>query len=266
MAPEPNWQPVAVDARALQIIGLMASSRRQFVAMAGLGWLWPPNWFRPRLSLAGVEFRVIRNGPPTRHYIWIHGDEQTARQVLESHMQSRAGHAFLVLGAGERNVPFAGGQLDPNRMFSRAGAAQNLQRLNPSWDQPQLERALAMLDRNRDEFLRKLLPTGDKVLVALHNNSLAYSVKDEIPISNAVALKSPDTPDEFILCTDPTDFAVLSQGPYNVLLQNKASGEDDGSLSRLCAERRIRYVNIEAAHGNAAAQTAMLGYLESTLR
>jgi hypothetical protein len=244
----------------------MGFSRREFVALAGLGWLWPPNWFRPRVSLAGIEFRLIRQGPPVRHYLWIHGDEQTAQRVLQVHMQGRAGRAFLIRNEGQRNVPFSGGLIDPNRMFSQSGAAKNLRRLNPEWSEQRLNEALERLDRQRDEFLSRLLPPGDTILIALHNNSPAYSVTDEVPISNAVALKSPSTPDEFLLCTDPNDYAVLAQGPYNVVLQNRASGEDDGSLSRLCAERRIRYVNIEAAHGNGVAQRNMLQYLESALR
>ena len=72
-------------------------------------------------------------------------------------------------------------------------------------------------------------------------------------------------PDEFMLCTMRDDFEKLAKGPYNVLLQYTAPPDDDGSLSRLCAARNIRYVNIEAAHGNAAAQREMLEWLESTV-
>ena len=41
--------------------------------------------------------------------------------------------------------------------------------------------------------------------------------------------------------------------------------EDDGSLSRLCATRGVRYVNIEAALGNAEAQQRMLDWIERVL-
>jgi len=41
--------------------------------------------------------------------------------------------------------------------------------------------------------------------------------------------------------------------------------DDDGSLSRLCAAESIRYVNIEAAHGNTTGQRAMLQWLESRI-
>jgi hypothetical protein len=48
-------------------------------------------------------------------------------------------------------------------------------------------------------------------------------------------------------------------------LQSEAKGEEDGSLSRLAAARRIRYVNIEAAKGREAAQRAMLEWVETHL-
>jgi hypothetical protein len=72
----------------------------------------------------------------------------------------------------------------------------------------------------------------------------------------------PDRPREFILCTDPRDYARLATGPFNVVLQNVAPKEDDGSFSRLAAARRVRYVNIEAPLGSAAEQARMLAFVE----
>jgi hypothetical protein len=68
-----------------------------------------------------------------------------------------------------------------------------------------------------------------------------------------------------MLCTMRADFEKLAKGHYNVLLQHTAPAEDDGSLSRLCAARNIRYVNIEAAHGAIGIQRAMLEWLEAVL-
>ena len=78
-------------------------------------------------------------------------------------------------------------------------------------------------------------------------------------------MPAPGEPNDFMLCTDVNDFALLRQSPFNVVLQNEAKGEDDGSLSRLAASRRIRYVNIEAAMGRDAAQRAMLEWVETHL-
>jgi len=243
----------------------MQPTRRDILMLAGLGWLWPPNWFRRRIRIAEASFRLVSRGEDRRRYIWIHGDERTAHDVLHQHLKRYDGRGFLVDNK-VRNVRLAHGELDPNRMFSRIGAERNLRRLNPTWDADRIARALDILDRDRDDFVSKVLPAKpDGLLVALHNNGPGYSVQDEVSISDQVALNDPEHPDEFMLCTMAEDFERLSKGPYNVLLQNTAPPDDDGSLSRLCAGRKIRYVNIEAAHGNAGRQTAMLQWLEKTI-
>jgi hypothetical protein len=240
-------------------------SRRDLLLAAGSGWLWPPNWFQRRVRLAGAAFREVRRGADRRRYIWIHGNELTAREVLRDHMRRYEGRAFLI-DNDARNVRLNGGELDPNRMFSRVGAERNLHSLNPTWDQPRIESALNRLDDGRSKFLDRILPAQPGVLlVALHNNGPGYSVKDEVAISDAVALNDDQHPDEFMLCTVRQDYEKLARGPYNVLLQSTAPPDDDGSLSRLCAARDIRYVNVEAALGNAVAQSTMLTWLETTL-
>ena len=237
----------------------MPASRREFLAASLLPW----TWFRRNPEIAGVEFREQRRGS-RRHYIWIHGNEKTAHEVLSAHMKDASGRAFYTI-SNERNVPILGGKIDPNRMWSREGAERNLKSLNAGWSQDQIKRALDELDDDRNGFLKRLLPSGGRVLIALHNNGPGYSVQDEVPISDAVAMNDPEHPDEFMLCTSRTDYELLGGGPFNVLLQQRAPKEDDGSLSRLCATRNIRYVNIEAALGNLDAQRRMLQWTENVL-
>jgi hypothetical protein len=226
-------------------------TRRELLAFAVLDWLFPFSLFRRKPVIAGIKFQMLRNGTDRRRYIWIHGNEPTARDVLRDHMKNTEGRAFLIEN-NDRNVKIAGGSLDPNRMFSRAGAERNLRTLNPNWTESQIDKVLDNLDKDRSRFLRRILPEPGELIIALHNNGPAYSVKDEVPISNAVALNDPEHPDEFMLCSAESDFSLIAGSRFNTLLQDKPQGPDDGSLSRLCAERRIRYVNIEAAHGNAA--------------
>jgi hypothetical protein len=234
-------------------------SRRQFLIFG-----WFP-FFRPKhISLDGARFRIIRRGKSRRHYLVIHGDEETARQVLETFMQTHDGVAF-VIETHTRNVSVNGGEVDPNRMFSTEGAELNLKMLNPAWSFPQVETALSRLDHSRDHFVNALLPPKKGLLVALHNNSEDYSVKDEVPISDSVSLRQPDNPHAFFLCTDPTDFAALSKSPYNVVLQQKKPQQDDGSLSRLAAREGVRYVNLEVQKGDANRQTEMLQWLDKNL-
>jgi hypothetical protein len=234
-------------------------SRRQLLAFG-----WFP-FFRPKhIGLAGARFRIVRNGNSMRHYLVIHGDEETARQVLERFIESHEGIAFII-ETHTRNVAIDKGEIDPNRMFSRAGADASLKTLNPEWTPNQLESALAKLDRGRERLVRALLPPGHGLLISLHNNSEEYSVNDEVSISDSVSLREPGNPHAFFLCTDPADFAALVKSPYNVVLQQKKPQDDDGSLSRLAAGRGVRYVNLEVRKGNSDRQAEMLRWLDWNL-
>lgn len=227
---------------------------------------WFPFVFHRRrsVSIAGTEFRIVRRGRDRRHYIWVHGNEQTARGVLLEHMKRFEGRAFMVENT-ERNIPIDGGVIDPNRMFSDTGAYRNLRMQNPGWSEAQVVNAILRLEHDRPRFLNAIIPDDGRVLVALHNNSQSYSALDEAPISDAVSMRTSDHPHEFILCTQKRDYDRLSESNFNVLLQNRVPPSDDGSLSRLAAARGVRYVNIEAAHGNAAGQAAMLNWVEQAL-
>jgi hypothetical protein len=230
--------------------------RRQFLA---LGWF---PWLAPRhVGLAGARFRVLRNGSSPRRYLRIHGDEETARQVLERHMEVREGVAY-VIESRTRLVAVDGLQLDPNRMFSRVGAEANLKMLNPRAAAQQVGRALDGLDRGREKLVRAFTPPKGGLMIALHNNGQGYSVADEAPISDQTSLREPGNPHAFFLCTDPRDFELLKTSPYNAVLQQHGPKQDDGSLSRLAAARGFRYVNLEVGAGHPERQREMLYWLE----
>jgi hypothetical protein len=225
---------------------------------------FPFFWRRRSVRLEGARFRILRHGSSTRRYIHVHGNEETARQVLRAHMKTRSGIAYMVEGS-KRNVPAESGQLDPNRMFSRAGAERNLRTLNPSWSAEQMRAMLDKLDRGRGRLISALLPPQGGLLIAVHNNSEGYSVRDEISISDKVSLPEEGHPHEFFLCTQAADYEKLAASPYNVVLQNSAPPDDDGSLSRLAAQRGVRYVNLECALGNSEKQREMLEWADSRL-
>ena len=237
-----------------------ALTRRSFLTAA-----WFPFFFHRRtVRIAGTRFRILRKGRDRRHYIWIHGNEQTARGVLIEHMQHFEGRAFLIENT-ERNIPIEGGVVDPNRMFSSTGAYSNLRNQNPAWSEAQVADAVMRLDKDRPHFVKTIIPGHGRLLVALNTNSQGYSSLEEVPISDSVSLKKPGEPHEFMLCTQQADFLRLAESNFNVLLQNRVPSTDDGSLSRLAAARGVRYVNIEAAHGNTAGQIAMLNWVERAL-
>ena len=257
MSPNAGGQgPGAMGQGALEAARRPACSRREFLAFGWLPFLQPR-----RIRLAGAGFRIVRNGHATRRYLLIHGNEETARAVLTRHLETHEGIGYLV-ESHTRNVTVDSAQLDPNRMFSRAGAEANLKRLNPDLAPDRLQAALNLLDRGRERLVRALVPPKGGLLVALHNNSEGYSIRDEVDIGDETSLREPGNPHAFFLCTDTKDFAVLKTSPYNVVLQQHAPREDDGSLSRLAAARGVRYVNLEVGLGHADRQREMMRWLE----
>jgi hypothetical protein len=223
---------------------------------------FPGLFHRDHEELCGVRFRVMRYGHSPRRFIMIHGNEDTARDVLSTYMFDHAGVAYIVTGK-ERNVEIQGVKIDPNRMFSRAGAERSIQGLNPGLATEKAAGVLSFLDREREKLLRQLIPHKGSRLFALHNNR-DYSVQDEIAASDQTSIREPDRPRNFFLCTNPADYEVLKQSPFNVVLQSKPD-PDDGSLSRLAARRGFRYINLECGIGDYEGQLQRVRWLEDRL-
>lgn len=245
--------------RAVRALHGAGWSRREFLAF---GWL--PFFHRRHVALAGARFRIVRHGRSTRHYLLIHGNEETARSALTEFLKNQPGTAYII-ESHTRNVAIESGEIDPNRMFSRVGAEASLKGVNPNWTPGQVAAALRILERGREHLVRALFPPDHGLLTALHNNSPDYSVTDEVPLSDQTSLREPGNPHAFFLCTDPEDFALLSKSSYNVVLQHEKPQQDDGSLSRLAARRGVRYLNLEVRMGDQARQLEMLRYANSNL-
>jgi len=191
-------------------------SRRDFVALSVAGPLvgWLP-WFRPKeLAVGDARFRIVRNRRSTRRYVLLDGDQDAARQVLLHHMESQRGTAYLIEGAA-REVAIGGGKLDPNRMFSRAGADKSLRSLNPGWNEGQVTAALDLLDSQREKLLDALIPPDRGLLIALGSGGAA-SATDAAATAEQRSLPQPDTPQAFYLCTDRGDYQALAASPYAI--------------------------------------------------
>ena len=48
------------------------------------------------ISIGEISFKVVQKGTSDRRYIWLHGDEQTAKMALENHMSSNQGIAYFI--------------------------------------------------------------------------------------------------------------------------------------------------------------------------
>ena len=73
------------------------------------------------LDVSIAKFKVIKNGNSNRKFIWLHGDEQTAKMALEYHIKRYPGTAYLIEN-DSREINIKNGIIDPNRIFSKAGA------------------------------------------------------------------------------------------------------------------------------------------------
>jgi hypothetical protein len=118
-------------------------TRRDFLIFGSIGSLFAPvahlfPWWKPKDILLGDgRFDILRRKHPKRHYLLIHGDEATARDVLTKHVETHPGIAFLT-ESKTRTIPIDGGKVDPNRVFSRSGAAVSLKKENPNWNARQM--------------------------------------------------------------------------------------------------------------------------------
>jgi hypothetical protein len=218
-----------------------------------------------KVQIATIQFKVIQNGDSDRRYIWLHGDEQTARMALEDHMKKNQGKAFLVEGI-LRESEFYGGIIDPNRIFSSLGAKANIQKYNPRWARKEKEERLRTIDKDRKIFFKKIFPKNGELLIALHNNYKGYNINKELGRSDAKSVKNNQNPRDFFICTNRSDFEILSQSPFNVVLQEESPKKDDGSLSWAAIRNDIRYINIETRLGWLSQQKKMLNYIEKNLR
>tara|TARA_B100001142_G_scaffold269358_1_gene274984 strand:+ start:1077 stop:1844 length:768 start_codon:yes stop_codon:yes gene_type:complete len=216
------------------------------------------------ITFAGVKFHIISNGSSPNRYIWLHGDEKTAKMALEYHIKKYSGSAFFIEN-DTREIPFKSTIIDPNRIFSRNGSYHTLRKFKPGWAPGTLKKALDELDVQRSEFMNVLMPSKGALLISLHNNFRGYNVYKEKNKSQRTSIKTNENPRDFMICTDEKDFEKLAVGPYNVVLQNKLPDNDDGSLSWEALRRNIRYLNIETRLGYLSKQKKMLRFVEENL-
>ena len=219
---------------------------------------------KSNITFIGTRFNIIQNGDTPNRYIWLHGDEKTARMALEYHIDRHGGIAFFI-DSKTREIPFESTMIDPNRIFSRKGTYHALRKFKPDWQPVILKKALDIIDVERDAFLDILMPSKNGVLISVHNNFRGYNVHMEKDQSQKVSIKSDQNPRDFIICTNSNDYDSLSDGPFNVVLQNIFPDNDDGSLSWEALRRGVRYLNIETRLGYLTQQKKMLLFVESNL-
>jgi len=103
------------------------------------------------VDIAGIQFKVIKNGESNRRFIWIHGDEKTAAILLKRHLKDNYGTAFLIENS-EREVFINGYVMDPNRIFSKAGAEKNLIKFNGKISKTAVDKTVDLIANDKENI------------------------------------------------------------------------------------------------------------------
>ncbi len=214
-------------------------------------------------NLGPISFKVVDSGKSNRLYIWLHGDEKTAEMALDFHIKKNKGKA-LYIQSNERVFRINGNRIDPNRIFSRDGARNSLNKYNINLSSKTINNILDQIDLGRIKFLNEFLPDSNALVIALHNNSRGYTIKSEIENSLKYSIKSNQKIQDFYICTSLDDYKLLEKSPFNVVLLND-NIKDDGSLSFLMKKMNVRYVNVEVKLGWLSQQKKMMKYIEENL-
>lgn len=227
----------------------------------------PPDSVAPTLQALRVGDTTLTlalhaGPPPGPTLVALHDDEDTAVEVARAFVAARGGLLVEVRAQGTRLVAFELGgarlRFDPNRVFTPAGRAATLALHNthvPSG-------AARELQRFADAVLAP--HAAAQVLVAVHNNTdggwsaASYQAGGD-HAADAAALHLPRgaDPDHFVLATTRAPFDALVRANVPTVLQHPGA-RDDGSLSVHAMRNGITYLNVEAEHGHADAQRALL--------
>ena len=89
------------------------------------------------ISYCGISFEIKANRSSATNYILIHGDEQTARMLINEHIKKHKGKAFIIKSK-EREVLLGSTIVDPNRLFSNSGARKALKNFKSDWHKSEL--------------------------------------------------------------------------------------------------------------------------------
>ena len=197
-------------------------------------------------------------------FIQLHHNETTAAEVAQQFSDSLQLSFVQILNSEQRLIGFENtGQtyrFDPNRMFSKEGAAASL-KLHSQYS----DEALTAIDSFSKTILGLL---RNQTVVAVHNNTdEEFTLNDYIDNETGLVHKNSSLdPDDFFITTDSTVYERLKEKNFNVVWEWSDKLKDDGSLSIYCSRNNIRYVNVEAEHGHKTEQAAMLKALMEILK
>jgi hypothetical protein len=219
-----------------------------------------------RVPIGETEIGVALTEKPGSPYVFVnlHDDESTSVEAVQDVLNRSGGRLVELRHTGKRLVVFKlkvrEFRVDPNRIFTPAGARKTLERQSTYSDE-----AAVAVKRFAGELLNIYRIDRAAAVIALHNNTpgtysaLSYAAGG-IYAHDAedVFVRDGSDPDDFFFVTERAVFDALKRKGYNVVLQDNRQVSDDGSLSVYCGKSNVRYVNVEADHGHRKEQTQML--------
>ncbi len=204
-------------------------------------------------------------------FINVHENETTSIEAALEHVRNSGGRVIHLEHSGERNITFSvegtSYMVDPNRIYTDAGIRNTLENLSTYSDAA--HQAVRMFS---DSLLSILDIDAMPVVVTVHNNTdenysiLSYAEGGDYATDALFTYvdRGKDI-DDFFFITEPDWFSDFRSAGYNVIVQDNDMVTDDGSLSVLCGQRGIPYVNVEAQHGHFEIQVQMLAFLDRYL-
>ena len=247
-----------VRLRPLLAAGLLALAAGCFRSPA-------PRAIPLQLGATEVPFAVHATDRSRLAFLVLHANERTAVEAGLEVLRTRKGRLVELQAQRRRLVTFElDGQtwrLDPNRIFTEAGAEATLQEHSGSAP-PEV---LAEVQKFASAVLATFEVGSLQTIVTLHNNSegeysaASYLPEGELALDAAAVHLPPEAdPDDFFFVTDPDLYAGLAEEGFPVVLQDNERAADDGSLSVWAARQGVPYVNVESQHGHRERQIEML--------
>jgi hypothetical protein len=200
-----------------------------------------------------------------RVYFAPHSNETTAVSAAKSIVKKNGGKVlWLSHGDGQRNITFTlkgkSYAVDPNRIFSDAGAKASLKPYSPE--------ALKEVRKFAKWLIGRIFSSGVRPLVGIHNNTEgSLSVTSYASGANRREAKQTFAApgrdaDDFFFVTRADYFVSLKKKSFNVVLQAWPIA-DDGSLSVYCQRNGVPYINVEAQNGHLSQQVDMIKALSA---
>ncbi len=225
------------------------------------------------IRLGETEISVATMEKPGSRFVYVnlHANENTSVLAGQDVLKRSGGRLVKLRHTGQRDLSFTvGGQayrVDPNRIFTQLGVRATLEKQSRY-----SEDAARSVSRFAEELLKVYRIDEADAVIALHNNTpgmysalsyagggaLAHDAED-------VFIRDGSDPDDFFFATERVVFDALKRRGHNAVLQDNRRVTDDGSLSVYCGKANVRYVNVEAEHGDLKKQTQMILDIKSIL-